>query len=80
MDSNESKKSKILEFAEAHPYVLLAAIAVLVIVVLVMIFGKKVAPSISSLCGKKKKEPLNEDDEVDELIESIHNKQKKRKQ
>lgn len=73
-------KNKVFEFAESHPYILLAVISVLVIIIIVMYLSSRgYGMGLESLKGKKskRKEPLNDDEEVDDLIESIHKKQKK---
>lgn len=67
-------KNKVTEFAEGHPHVLLGAIGVLIIVILVMYLGSR-GYSITPR-KKTKKTPETEDEEVDVLIESIHEKQK----
>lgn len=75
MDKDEESKNKILEFAEQHPYVLIAVIAVLFIIILLMYFS----PSTLGMKEKLKKGPKNiDEDEMDELINRIHEKQKKR--
>ncbi len=76
-DTTASKKYKVLEFAEAHPYVLLGTILMLIVIILIICFGNRV-PVLSGLC-KRRKESLEDEDEMDKLIESIHNKQKKKK-
>lgn len=78
-DSNKS--NKILEFAEGHPYVLLAVISVLIILVIIMFLGScgYNIPMVGCKKGKKKKkEIIDDEDEIDELITSIHNKQKRK--
>jgi hypothetical protein len=77
MESDAARKSKILEYAEAHPYILLTVIVMLVVLILILLFGKSIVPHIP-MC-KKKKEPLEGEEEIDELIESIHGKQKPKK-
>ncbi len=72
----ESGPNVVLKFAEGHPYVLLAAVIVLIIIVLIMLISPTSMPKLPSLC-KRKKPPLDSEDEVDKLIESIHNKQKR---
>lgn len=70
-------KNKVFEFAENHPYILLAIISVLVIIVIVMYLNSR-GYGIGGMQGfkKKRKEPLNDEEEVDELIDSIHKKQR----
>ncbi len=77
--STGQKGNRVLEFAEAHPYILLAAIVVLILVILIMMFGGSV-PGISHIQARQRmKERLADESELDALIESIHNKQKKKK-
>lgn len=75
---------KITAFAENHPQLLLAVVVVLIIVILFMYLNScgwdlKVA----SGCKKKSKKSISisndEENELDELIESIHQKQKRKK-
>ena len=77
MDISEAtieNKNKVVEFAESHPYVLLSAIGILIIIILVM-YLKGRGYGVTSI-KKTKKTPETEDEEVDVLIESIHDKQK----
>ncbi|SIP86042.1 Hypothetical protein PACV_329 [Pacmanvirus A23] len=79
---DESKFSKMLGYAEQHPYILLGIVVVLIVVIIVMFLhsrGYGMENMGGSKKGRKKKEPLNDDEEIDELIESIHSKQKKKK-
>ncbi len=80
----ETIPQKITAFAENHPQLLLAIVVVLVIVILFMYLNScgwdlKVA----SGCKKKSKKCASitndEENELDELIESIHQKQKRKK-
>jgi hypothetical protein len=74
-------KHKVLDFAEHHPYVLLAVISVLVIIIIIMYLNSRgygVMGFQGKRTGRKKKEALNDDEEVDELIASIHKKQKRK--
>jgi uncharacterized membrane protein len=73
----DGDKYKVFEFAENHPHMLLVAVFILTIIVLVMYFGDKIW--CSKLTKRKKKVPLDDDEEIDELIETIHLKQKKKK-
>lgn len=80
---DETKKNRVLEFAENHPYILLAVISVLVILIIIMFLnscGYNV-PGMGEGKGKKKKkkEPLDDEEEMDELIASIHSKQRRKK-
>jgi cytochrome c-type biogenesis protein CcmH/NrfG len=75
----EEDKNRILSFAEGHPYVLLASIAILVIVILIMYFnsrGYNVMGLASGKKSKKKKSSDADEDTVDELIDDIESKQK----
>ena len=71
----ESTINPILEFSVCHPYVLLALVIVLVIV----LTGICVWPCIWGKGRNKKKEDDCEDTELDSLIASINEKQKKKK-
>ncbi len=77
--SSEQQSNKVLTFAESHPYILLAAVVVLILIILVMMFGGSI-PGVSHFQARKRaKERLDDENELDTLIESIHNKQKKKK-
>lgn len=80
MDSGYKSANRILEFAGQHPYVLLAVILVLVIMIIVMYLTSRGYGfgSVGKKCRKKKKELLNDEEELDDLIDSIHSKQKKK--
>ncbi len=75
MDTGTTDKYKILEFAEGHPYVLLVVILILLIFIVATSFSG--SNPLTGVCKRKKKNasPV-EDDEIEELIESIHSKQK----
>ena len=77
MEGGDEPKRKIFAYIENHPYVLISVIAVLIIIIGVMYTTGFKLPTRSD---KKKKEPLSSEDEIDELIESIHSKQRKKKQ
>lgn len=73
-------KSKVLNFAENHCYILLASVIILIFLVLFLYFG---SPKISGFKGGaargakgKKSGILNSTQEIDDLIESIHSKQR----
>lgn len=69
----DPKKNIVLAFAERHPYILLIVIAVLLVLLAFSFFkGPR------SVCKKKKTVKLEDDDDMDELIEQIHIKQKKK--
>jgi hypothetical protein len=79
MESGEpASKNRVLEFAETHPHLLLAAVGVLCVLLLSMYlynngwFGSKQG------FKKKKNEPLDDDEEMDTLIDSIHTAQGKK--
>lgn len=73
-------KNKLLEFSEQHPYILLATICALIVLVIIMFCGSH-GLTISNLTKKIRKRKgvkgVGEEEELDELIESIHSKQKK---
>ena len=74
---NETGKNKILLFVEKHPYALITLVIALVVIIIFMYLGIS-APSCLSMKKKKIKDQLSDDDEYDELIDSIHEKQKKK--
>lgn len=71
----ESPGNAVLEFAVGHPYVLLALVIVLVIV----LTGICVWPCVSGRARNKKKQEDCEEEELDDLINSINEKQKKKR-
>lgn len=80
MENLDNAKNKVLEFAEHHPYALLAIISVLIIIIIVLYMNNRgyMGSAKSKFTGKKKKAGAGDEDELDELIESIHSKQKRR--
>jgi hypothetical protein len=73
--NSENSVYGILEFASQHPHALLAINVVLIIIIVVMLYTNwcgRQAP-----VGKKKQKLLENEEEMDELIESIHRKQSK---
>jgi hypothetical protein len=76
---DDDQPYKILEFTEKHPYVLLAVIIVLVIMIIGMFIysrKEKLDAGGKKSC-KRADESGDDDDEIDELIKTIHEKQKK---
>jgi cell division protein FtsL len=76
------KNNRVFEFAENHPYILLGIILVLVIMVVYMYMqsrGYKV-PGTGKAKSKKSSTPETEEDELDDLIEAIHDKQRTKKE
>jgi hypothetical protein len=72
----DSTKERLLDFAENHSAFLLGAVIVLVLVIIVLIV-RNCGWGLSSIGRKRrKKKTLNDDDEMDQLIESIHKKQR----
>lgn len=73
MESATAVKNRVLQFAESHPYILLCAVIVLLIIVIIQYLqcagyiGKRVP---------KKRSKLKVGGEIDDLIESIESKQK----
>lgn len=71
-----NEKNRVLEFAELHPHLLLAAIAVLVLIIVYMFVS-----SLGWFSGTKKesmkKTKDDDSDDFDELIQSINDKQEK---
>lgn len=67
--------AKILEFATSNPHILLAVIAVLSCIIIAMYFNVGGRFTVT----KKKEKKESTDDEIDDLIESIHDKQKSKK-
>ena len=67
----------ILQYSENHPYVLLALVVALVII----IFGMFISCGNYSipLIGKKSKEKSSDGSDIDRLIHSIRKKQSKNK-
>lgn len=74
----DSAKIKIFEFAENHPNILLGVISMLVVIIVIMYLNSRgYGVGLGGVCAKKKKkESMNDEEEVDDLIESIHKKQK----
>lgn len=74
-------KNRILGMAEQHPYVLLAAVIILVIIIIMMYFNFGGLGTKSGMKKERMKKGTSTDGdgELDELIDSIHSKQKKPK-
>lgn len=72
----ESVGLKIDELTSSHSRALLIACVVLVVIVIIMVM-QSYGYSVPGMKSKRCKSSLTADDEVDELIESIHSKQKK---
>lgn len=72
---NEGSKNKILEFAENHPYILLITVLILIILIVIMYLNSR-GYSFGGVGKKHKKKDISDDDEIDELIESINKKQR----
>lgn len=75
----DTKRNKVFEFSEKHPYILMAVVVVLVLLV-GYFFLKDMCWPISKTNKRKKKssdgdEPGDEKTQIDELIESINRKQ-----
>lgn len=68
--------NKILEFAESHPYILLAIVILLIIAIIYMYINSR-AKTEKATARRKKKKPIDEDD-LDELVDTIHDKQKRK--
>lgn len=73
----DSIKNTILSTAEGHPYMMLMAIIILILIIVVMWFNPGEYFGKSKKCKKKN---LESADEIDELIESINEKQKRCRQ
>ena len=80
MDTIDGIKNSVLESAERHPYILLGAVIILLIILLVshlhQYHGWSFGCLPSSKRRKRSKNLLDNDSEMDELIEQIHAKQK----
>jgi hypothetical protein len=74
-----STKDKVLGVAERHPHILLAIVIVLVILLIVMYFNP-CGWSLGSLRTnrRKKKCKLDDESEMDMLIDSINEKQRRK--
>ncbi len=77
MDEQDTVMGKVLGFAEAHPYMLLGACVVLVIMLLLTFASCR--GWIGGSKNKKKSRDIleDDDDEMNDLIKSIHMKQKR---
>lgn len=76
--SSEQGGFSVVEFAEAHPLILLSV--VIVLVVLIIAYGVyKIWPKNEKLKSGENngKKYLNDDEEIDSLISSVREKQKK---
>jgi hypothetical protein len=79
MDS-DAKKYKVIEFAETHPHILIVVIVILIIIIVMLYFNYGCTKLGSLICGRKKKKSIfDNEDEMDDLIDSINSKQKKKK-
>ncbi len=74
----EEERNKVLVFAENHPYVLLGALIILILIIIMMYIGD-CGWNLPGISKKKRKKPLDNEDEMDELIKSIHSKQRSKK-
>jgi len=80
MDGVNNVKTKAMEFVDAHPRILLIAVAVLVIIILVFYLHSRGYLSKAAFKGRKGgRSNMSPDEELDSLIESIHEKQKRKK-
>lgn len=71
---SDTAQTKLLEYAETHPLVLIGSLAVLALIIIFMYFNGRSYGLTSK--KSKKKEPENEDEEIESLIASIKEKQK----
>lgn len=80
MESVNNVKSKAMEFVDAHPRILLITVAVLMVIILVFYMHSRGYLTKAGFKGKKsgRRENMSPDEELDSLIESIHDKQKKK--
>lgn len=69
----ESTMTKIVSTLTAYPVVLLAAVGILFIIILAMYFGVLTGKETMK---KTKSEAAATEDELDDLVNSIHEKQK----
>ncbi len=82
MEDDDVRPNRVLQFAENHPYILLAAVVILVILLIMTYlngWGWTIRGVMKPCKKKKKNNVLDDEEEMDELIKSIHSKQKKRK-
>lgn len=77
MDSDTSSKNHVLVFAESHPQLLLGAVIGLVIIIVIMILYWRGWFGGEKMTDRKPRRTRVEVDELDELIESIHQKQRR---
>jgi len=72
---------KMGNFISGHPYAVMAVFALLIVVILVLVYNAVFSNTTASkAAGKKKRKPADiEDKEVDDLIDSIHAKQRVKK-
>ena len=77
----ETIKHRVVAFAEQHPQLLLVGFCALLIILIGFVASTRGwgVSSITKLYKTKKTEPCSVDDELDELIDSIHAKQARRK-
>lgn len=70
-------KNKLLQFAEEHPYVLLASTSILIIVILIIFLYSNgfIMERMNHRKSKKTSNMLDDEVEMDDLIISIKNKQ-----
>lgn len=81
-DNKETNtQDRICNIISTHPQLILAVVVILIVVILVMTFysytGKKPTKAAEKLSNKISID--DSDSDIDELIESIHKKQKKKK-
>jgi hypothetical protein len=77
--AESTKKSRVLDLASSHPYILAAIVMVIVIVVLWLVFKDHYKEGLSSLVkGGKRKTDGSSDErrQILDLISSIEKKQK----
>lgn len=79
MDEQDTVMSKVLGFAEAHPYMLLGACVTLIIMLLITFASCRGWFGGEKNKKKSKSYLEDDDDEMDDLIKSIHMKQKRNK-
>lgn len=75
---------RILTFSENHPYILLGTVVILVLAVIIMYLNSRGIIGGSDGFKKSKKKKTNEEkdldeEEIDDLINDINEKQKKNK-
>ena len=80
MESVNNVKGKVMDYVDAHPRILLITVTVLIIILLVFYLHTHGYISKSGFKGKKggRRGNMSPDEELDSLIESIHEKQKRK--